>query len=134
DLQADISAELIRRGLTVVCFNQRSVAEILTMIETVGALVGEPEKGAALGAGLDEIRREGERLPRRPKVFFEEWYDPLISGIRWVSELVEIAGGRDLFAENREFHDAKRRIVSPEEVVRRDPELVVASWCGRKFR
>jgi iron complex transport system substrate-binding protein len=138
DLQADISAELIRRGLTVMCFNQRSVAEILAMVETVGALVGEPEKGAALAerlrSGLDDVRREAERLPRRPKVFFEEWYDPIISGIRWVSELVEIAGGHDLFAENREFHDAKRRIVSSEEVARRDPDLVVASWCGRKFR
>jgi iron complex transport system substrate-binding protein len=138
DLQADISAELIRRGLNVCCFNQRSIAEILRMIESVAALAGVPEKGAALvaelRAGLEAARREGERLPRRPAVFFEEWYDPLISGIRWVSELVEVAGGRDVFAENREFHDAKRRIVAPEEVVRRDPDLVVASWCGRKFR
>jgi iron complex transport system substrate-binding protein len=138
DLQADIAAELIRRGLTVCCFNQRSIEDIFRMIETVGALAGVPEKGAALvadlRAGLDEIRREGEALPRRPSVFFEEWYDPLISGIRWVSELVEVAGGCDLFAENREFHDAKRRIVAPEEVVRRNPDLVVASWCGRKFR
>ena len=138
DLQADIVAELVRRGLTVVCFNQRSIAEILWMIETVGALIGEPEKGRDLAGrlreGLVELRREAERLPRRPKVFFEEWYDPIISGIRWVSELVEVAGGRDVYAELREFHDAKRRIVDPEDVVRRDPELVVASWCGRKFR
>jgi iron complex transport system substrate-binding protein len=138
DLQADIVAELVRRGLTVVCFNQRSIAEILRMIETVGALVGEPEKGRDLAGrlreGLVEMRSEAERLPRRPKVFFEEWYDPIISGIRWVSELVEVAGGRDVYAELREFHDAKRRIVDPEDVVRRDPELVVASWCGRKFR
>ena len=138
DLQADICAELIRRGLTVVCFNQRSVAEILAMIETVGALVGEPEKGRALAAdlreGLEEVRREAADLPRRPRVFFEEWYDPIISGIRWVSELVEIAGGEDVFPELREFHDGKRRIVDPDEVARRDPELIVGSWCGRKFR
>jgi iron complex transport system substrate-binding protein len=137
DLQADICAELIRRGLNVVCFNQRSVAEILTTIETVGALAGVPEKGRALAAelrdGLEAIRRESEGGPR-PRVFFEEWYDPLISGIRWVSELVEIAGGEDVFAELRDCHDAKRRIVDPDEVVRRDPELIVGSWCGRKFR
>jgi iron complex transport system substrate-binding protein len=137
DLQADICAELIRRGLNVVCFNQRSVAEILTTIETVGALAGVPEKGRALAAelrdGIEAVRRESEGR-RRPRVFFEEWYDPLISGIRWVSELVEIAGGEDVFAELRDCHDAKRRIVDPEEVVRRDPELIVGSWCGRKFR
>ncbi len=138
DLQADIAAELIRRGLTVVCFNQRSIAEILRMIETVGALVGEPEKGSALAErlrdGLSDVRREAERLPRRPKVFFEEWYDPLISGIRWVSELVEIAGGRDICSELRDCHDAKRRIVDPDDIARRDPDLVIGSWCGRKFR
>lgn len=138
DLQADIAAELIRRGLTVVCFNQRSIAEILRMIETVGALVGEPEKGRALAErlrdGLSDVRREAERLPRRPKVFFEEWYDPLISGIRWVSELVEIAGGRDVCEELRGSHDAKRRIVDPDDIARRDPDLVIGSWCGRKFR
>jgi iron complex transport system substrate-binding protein len=138
DLQADICAELIRRGMTVVCFNQRSIAEILSMIETVAALVGVIEKGRALRAeleaGLDEIREEASADARRPRVFFEEWYDPLISGIRWVSELVEIAGGEDVFAELRERHDAKGRIVAPEEVARRDPELVVGSWCGRKFR
>lgn len=138
DLQADIVADLVRRGLTVVCFNQRSISEILRMVETVGALVGAPEKGrnlaARLRAGLEEIRREAEALPRRPTVLFEEWYDPIISGIRWVSELVEIAGGRDVFAELREFPDAKRRIVDPDEAARRDPELIIGSWCGRKFR
>jgi iron complex transport system substrate-binding protein len=138
DLQADIAAELIRRGMTVVCFNQRSVAEILWMIETVGALVGVPEKGRDLASRLrDEladVRRETETLSRRPSVFFEEWYEPLISGIRWVGELVEIAGGRDVFPELREFPDAKRRIVDPAEVARRDPEIVIGSWCGRKFR
>lgn len=138
DLQAGICAELIRRGMTVVCFNQRSIADILTMIETVGALAGVPEKGRELAASLRESLLEaGDQSRRqsvRPRVFFEEWYDPLISGIRWVSELIEIAGGTDIFSENRLFHDGKRRIVDPAEVVRRDPEVIVASWCGRKFQ
>ncbi len=138
DLQADLCAELIRRGLTVVCFNQRSVAEILRMIETIGALVGVPEKGRALAEelrqGLLELRAEASGLPRRPVVYFEEWYEPLISGIRWVGELIEIAGGRECFPELKEFQDARRRIVDPAEVIRRNPDLIVGSWCGRKFR
>ena len=138
DLQADICAELIRRGMTVVCFNQRSVADILIMIETVGALAGVPERGRALAESLRgslvEMREQSRASGRRPRVFFEEWHDPLISGIRWVSELIEIAGGDDIFSENRAFHDGKRRIVDPAEVIRRDPEVLIASWCGRKFQ
>ena len=138
DLQADIAAELVRRGLNVVCFNQRSIGEILRMVETIGALVGEPQKGRELAEqlrqGLRDLRAEASHLPSRPAVFFEEWYDPVISGIRWVGELVEIAGGRDLFPELRECHDAKRRIVDPEEVVRRNPDLIIGSWCGRKLQ
>ena len=138
DLQADICAELIRRGLMVVCFNQRSVADILTMIETVGALAGVPERGRALAQSLRdsliEMREQSRTVGHRPRVFFEEWHDPLISGIRWVSELIEIAGGEDIFSENRAFHDGKRRIVDPDEVIRRDPEVLIASWCGRKFQ
>ena len=138
DLQADICAELIRRGLTVVCFNQRSVAGILEMIEMVGALAGVPERGRDLASSLREslveMREESRKIGIRPRVFFEEWYDPLISGIRWVSELIEIAGGEDIFSENRAFHDGKRRIVDPDEVIRRDPEVIIASWCGRKFQ
>jgi len=138
DLQADICAELIRRGLTVVCFNQRSVADILEMIEMVGALAGVPERGQDLASSLREslveMREESRKVGARPRVFFEEWYDPLISGIRWVSELIEIAGGEDIFSENRAFHDGKRRIVDPDEVIRRDPEVIIASWCGRKFQ
>ncbi|MBK6315552.1 MAG: cobalamin-binding protein [Blastocatellia bacterium] len=138
DLQADICAELIRRGLTVVCFNQRSVADILEMIEMVGALAGVPERGQDLASSLREslveMREESRRVGARPRVFFEEWYDPLISGIRWVSELIEIAWGEDIFSENRAFHDGKRRIVDPDEVIRRDPEVIIASWCGRKFQ
>lgn len=138
DLQADICAELIRRGITVVCFNQRSVADILDMIETVGALAGVPAKGehlaASLRESLREMQAEASQSDVRPRVFFEEWYDPLISGIRWVSELIEIAGGIDIYRENRAFHDGKRRIVDPAEVIRRDPEVLIASWCGRKFQ
>jgi iron complex transport system substrate-binding protein len=138
DLQADLCAELIRRGLTVVCFNQRSVAEILRMVETVGALAGVPEKGRALAEelrqGLVDLRSKASQLPSRPLVYFEEWYEPLISGIRWVGELIEIAGGRECFPELKEFQDAKRRIVDSAEVIRRNPDLIVGSWCGRKFR
>jgi len=138
DLQADIVAELVRRGMNVVCFNQRSVAEILWMVETLGALAGVPEKGRELSEslrdGLADIAREAATFGRRPAVFFEEWYDPLISGIRWVSELIDIAGGRDVYEELRDCHDAKRRIVQPEDVVPRAPDLIIGSWCGRKFR
>ncbi len=138
DLQADIAAQLIRRGLNVVVFNQRSVAEILRTIRTTGALVGRAGEAEALARDLEgslgAIRERSATLPRRPRVFFEEWHDPLISGIRWVSELIEIAGGTDVFAELRPRQAAKDRIVAPEEVARRGPEVVIASWCGRKVR
>jgi len=138
DLQADIAAELIRRGRTVVTFNQRSVAEILQMIRVVGALVGRADRAIELAGsltrGLDEIRARAAKLPRRPRVFFEEWDDPLISGIRWVEELVEIAGGQPIFPELREQGLAKNRIVSADEVAARDPDVVVASWCGKAMK
>jgi iron complex transport system substrate-binding protein len=138
DLQADIAAELIRRGYPVVTFNQRSIAEILRMVRTVGGLVGCQERAEALAtsllAGLDEIRRKGDALPRRPRVFFEEWDDPLISGIRWVDELVEIAGGTPLYPELRRASLARDRIVDPADVAARDPEAIVASWCGKAMR
>jgi iron complex transport system substrate-binding protein len=138
DLQADIAAELVRRGHTVVVFNQRSVAEILQMIRIVGSLVGCADRAEALAAGLkrdlETIREAGARFPRRPRVFFEEWDSPLISGIRWVDELVEIAGGQPIFPELRGAHLGKDRIVMPEEVVRRDPEVIVASWCGKAVK
>lgn len=136
DLQADLAAELVRRGVPVVIFNQRSVAEVLQTIRATGALVGRGEEAARLAARLAEgLRAVAERaaeLPRRPRVFFEEWHEPLISGIRWVSELTEIAGGDDVFPELRAEQGAKGRIVEPSEVARRDPDVVVASWCGRK--
>jgi len=138
DLQADLVAELIRRGLPVVTFNQRSVAEILQMIRMVGGLVGCQADAEALAdrlaAGLDGIRVSAARLPARPRVFFEEWDDPLISGIRWVEELVEIAGGTPIFPELTTCGLAKDRIVDPAEVARRDPQVIVASWCGKKMK
>jgi iron complex transport system substrate-binding protein len=136
DLQADIVKDLIARGLNVFTFNQRSVEEILEMIAAVARIVGVAEKGHALverlRAGLDAIRASAGRFPKRPKVLFEEWKDPLISGIRWVEELIEIAGGEPIFPELRESQAAKDRVVDPATVPARDPEIVIASWCGMK--
>ena len=138
DLQADLCAELVRRGMNVVTFNQRSVAEILQMIRIVGGLVGCQARAESLAddlaAGLDRVRESASHLPRRLRTFFEEWDDPLISGIRWVEELVEIAGGDPIFPELTSAGLAKDRIVNPEEVLRRDPEIIFASWCGRRMR
>ncbi len=138
DLQADIAAELIRRGVPVMSFNQRSIAEIMQMILMVGGLVGcEPQATALverLNAGLDEIRASAAHLPRRLRAFFEEWDEPLISGIRWVEELVEIAGAQPIFPELSRAGLAKDRIVQMSEVVRRDPEVIFASWCGKRMR
>jgi len=136
DLQADLVAELIRRGLPVVTFNQRSIDEILQMIRMLGGLVGCQAQAEALVdrliAGLDGIREAASRLSVRPRVFFEEWDEPIISGIRWVEELVEIAGGAPIFPELDNAGLARDRIVDPAEVARRDPEIVFASWCGKK--
>ncbi len=136
DLQADIVRELIQKGLTVLAFNQRSVAEILQMILTLAGLVGAARKGRALASelsdGLEEIRASARRFPRRPRVFFEEWNDPLISGIQWVEELIELAGGEPVFPELRQKPLARDRILDPGCVIPRDPEVVIASWCGVK--
>ena len=138
DLQADLCAELVRRGMNVVVFNQRSVAEILQMIRMLGGLIGcqgEAEQLAArLGSDLDVLRAETARDKTRPRVFFEEWDDPLISGIRWVEELVEIAGGTPIFPELATAGLARDRIVDPAEVARRDPQVIFASWCGKKVK
>jgi iron complex transport system substrate-binding protein len=138
DLQADIAAELIRRGYPVVTFNQRSVAEILQMIRMLGGLVGragDADKLAAdLERGLHEVRQQAATLPRRPTVFFEEWDNPLISGICWVDELIEIAGGDTLFPELRTQPLAKHRIVSPDVVAAKNPDVIVASWCGKAMK
>lgn len=136
DLQADIAAALIREGVAVHAFNQRDVAGVLAMIRTLGALVGAGERAERLAAG-HEARLAGMRADppaRRPRVWFEEWDDPLISGIGWVSELIEIAGGEDCFAHLRTGQSARARIVAPEAVVAAAPELIVGSWCGKKFR
>jgi iron complex transport system substrate-binding protein len=138
DLQADITTELVKRGYPVFTFNQRSVAEILQMIRVLAGIVGVAEKGEALATklkrGLDDIRDRAATLPRRPKVFFEEWYDPLISGIRWVEELVQIAGGEPIFPELENAALAKDRIVSGEQVIAREPEVIIGSWCGKPVR
>lgn len=137
DLQADIAAELIRRGLNVFTFNQRSVAEILDMIRSVGRIIGSGRAEALadeLAAGLDAIRESAARFPYRPRVFFEEWHDPLISGIRWVEELIEIAGGDAVFPELRSCQAAKDRIVPPERVIEADPQVIIGSWCGRQVK
>jgi iron complex transport system substrate-binding protein len=138
DLQADIAAELIRRGYNVVVFNQRSIAEILRMIRTVAALVGRQAAGEALAddleRGLDRVREKAAQCSRRPRVFFEEWDDPLISGICWVDELIEIAGGDSIFPQLRSAALAKDRIVSADAVRAADPEIIVASWCGKAMK
>lgn len=138
DVQAEIARELVLRGATVLHFNQRSIAEILEMIAALARLVGKPAEGDALIArlvrGLDDIAEAAKKFPRRPRVFFEEWPDPLISGIRWVEELIEIAGGDVLFPELRTCGKAQDRVVDAAEVVVRDPEVILASWCGMKVK
>ncbi|SEL73890.1 iron complex transport system substrate-binding protein [Stigmatella aurantiaca] len=138
DLQADLGRELCKRGVPVYLFNQRSVAEILQTVRVVGALVGRAEAAEHLAdtlrANLERHAHAAEALPRRPRIFFEEWHEPLISGIRWCSELVELVGGEDVCAESRAHPEAKGRIFTPEEVARRNPEAVIASWCGRKAK
>ncbi len=138
DLQADIAAELIRRGIDVHAFNQRSIAEILAMIRTLGALVGAASRADRLAQDLaDGVERAKDRatlLPRRPKVYFEEWDEPMIAGIGWVSELIEAAGGSDIFADRAAGKSAKERIVTAEDVITRAPDIIVGSWCGKKFR
>jgi iron complex transport system substrate-binding protein len=138
DLQADIAADLIRRGLKLHAFNQRSVAEILEMIRMVGAMADAMEQAEQLvgthEARLAEARTRADNLKKRPRVFFEESDDPLISGIARVSELVEIAGGIDIFADLRNQGAAKDRVVTAEEAVAREPDLIIGSWCDKKFR
>jgi iron complex transport system substrate-binding protein len=138
DLQADITTELVKRGYSVFTFNQRSVAEILQMIRILGGIVGVPEKAEqlvrSLERGLDEIRATAARLARRPRVYFEEWDDPLISGIQWTEELIEIAGGDPIFPEHRDASLAKDRIVTSDQVIARAPEVIIGSWCGKPVR
>jgi iron complex transport system substrate-binding protein len=139
DLQADIASALIRHGIQVTVFNQRSVAEIFSMMYQVAAMVGQADKGLALmqamRARLQAIEVAAKALPRRPRVFFEEWDEPHISAIRWVSELLGIAGGDDCFAELSIESLGKNRIIADGgEIVRRNPDIIIGSWCGKKFR
>ncbi|CAI2719346.1 cobalamin-binding protein [Nitrospina watsonii] len=139
DMQAEVAAQLVRAGVPVHVFNQRSVSGIFGMIRMLGAMIGETAKTDALmielKEGLDQIERSAAALPKRPRVYFEEWNDPLISGIGWVSELIHLAGGEDCFAELAASPAAGGRIIyDPEEVVRRAPDLIIGSWCGKRFR
>jgi iron complex transport system substrate-binding protein len=136
DLQADISAELIRRGFSVMAFNQRSVEDILLAITMMGSLVGRTDEARHLCGNLEQglaaVRLGASRLPRRPRVYFEEWPTPMISGIRWVEELVEVAGGDPVFPALRRAALATERIVTSEAVVAARPDVIIASWCGRR--
>lgn len=134
DLQAAIVADLVRAGIAVHVFNQRDIAGILAMIRTLGAIVGAAERAEQLAQGYEKRLAGIAALPRgaRPRVYFEEWDDPLISGIGWVSELIEIAGGEDILPELRLQPSAKNRIISPDIVRSAAPDVILASWCGKK--
>uniref|UniRef100_UPI0025FC93AF ABC transporter substrate-binding protein n=1 Tax=Rhodoferax sp. TaxID=50421 RepID=UPI0025FC93AF len=139
DMQADIAAALIRAGVQVTVFNQRSVAEIFSVLYQVAAMVGQGEQGLARIADMQQqladIARAAAVLPRRPKIYFEEWDVPHISAIRWVSELMGIAGGDDIFPELAVQSLGKHRIIgNGEEIIKRNPDIIIGSWCGKKFR
>ncbi|ORU90514.1 MAG: cobalamin-binding protein [Cycloclasticus sp. symbiont of Poecilosclerida sp. M] len=139
DMQADITAELVRAGLQVHVFNQRSVNEIFDMLQTLGALIGEPEKAALLveqyQQNIDACLEQAKDYKTKPVIYFEEWDNPLISGIRWVAELGEIAGGIDAFPDLSKEAGGKNRIIAdPQEVIKRQPDIIIGSWCGKKFR
>ena len=143
DLQADIASDLVKRGVQVTIFNQRSVAEIFSMLYQLAAMVGEAEQGAQRIAAMQADLRAMQAAvaakvaagARRPKVFFEEWDTPHISAIRWVSELMGIAGGDDCFPELAQEPMGKQRIIADgAEIVRRNPDIILGSWCGKKFR
>jgi len=138
DLQADIAANLAKAGVQVHLFNQRSVPEIFSMIAVLGALVGASDKAhawiAQQQAKLDFIQQQAKEFKQKPVVYFEEWHDPIITGIQWVSELITIAGGQECFPELSNESLAKKRIVAdPLEVVKRNPDIIIGSWCGKKF-
>jgi iron complex transport system substrate-binding protein len=138
DLQSEITSDLVKRGYPVFTFNQRSVAEILQMIRILGGIVGVPEKAAVLvkqfADGLARIRDAAASFPRRPRVYFEEWDSPLISGIQWVEELVDIAGGDPVFPQLRHARLANDRIVTSDQVIAATPDVIIGSWCGKPVR
>ena len=137
DLQAQVVGELIAAGISVLCTNQRSLDQVLQTILVIGGALGCDKQARDVVQDMrDEIKQVREYSsvwPDPPRVYFEEWFDPLIAGIRWVSELIEIAGGRDIFAELRSEQSARRRVLAPDEVIRRDPQIILASWCGKPF-
>jgi iron complex transport system substrate-binding protein len=137
DLQADIVADLVRANVAVHAFNQRDVAGIFDMIRTLGSLVGALDKADELARRLamrvDAVHERAMLLPRRPRVYFEEWDAPMISGLRWVSELIEAAGGIEVFPQLAARKNAKDRIVSAEDVIAAQPDIIIGSWCGKKF-
>jgi iron complex transport system substrate-binding protein len=139
DLQADIAAQLVRQGIEVHVFNHRSIRQILNMIVQLGSLVGAGDKALSWVRDWENkaeyLRAALPPMESRPRVYFEEWDDPIITGIRWVSELIELAGGRECFPENAVESLGKNRIVAdPLEVARRAPDIIIGSWCGKKFR
>jgi iron complex transport system substrate-binding protein len=138
DLQSNITSDLVKRGYAVFTFNQRSVSEILQMIRVLGGIVGAPEKAHALASelerGLDRLRAQAATFTRRPRVYFEEWDDPLISGIQWVEELMEIAGGDPVFPHLRHAKLATNRIVTSDQVIGAAPDVIIGSWCGKPVR
>lgn len=138
DVQAEISRQASLRGIPVLNSNQRSLTEIFGTILMISRILGKQAEGERLIAdyslGLDNIRASAENFPWRPRVFFEEWNDPIISGIEWVEELIEIAGGRSVFPDLRRQKKAKDRVVAWESVVERNPEVIFASWCGMKVK
>lgn len=138
NLQADIAAELIKAGIEVHVFNQRSTADILRMIITTGRLVGATEKAEKLVKDLQAqmitARKTADTLPRKPKVYFEEWNEPMMCSIRWAAELIDITGGEDCFPELSQFHNAGERVVTPTQVLERMPDIIIGSWCGKKFQ
>jgi iron complex transport system substrate-binding protein len=138
DLQADIAAELIKCGVAVHAFNQRTVAEIFDMIRILGALVNASSRAERLASDLFDrvaaVRQRAAQRSHRPNVYFEEWDEPMISGIAWVSELIAVAGGDDIFTDLSRHKSAKDRIVSTEQVIAGGPDVIIGSWCGKKFR
>jgi iron complex transport system substrate-binding protein len=137
DLQADIAAQLIRRNVAVHAFNHRDIAGIFDMIRTLGALVDATDRAEALAATLErrlaDVRAHATQLHRQPRVYFEEWDEPMISGIRWVAELIEIAGGIEVFPDLSPRKNAKDRIITPQQLIDARPDIIVGSWCGKKF-
>lgn len=138
NLQADIAAELIKAGIEVHVFNQRSIDDILRMILTTGRLVGATQRATHIVKDLTiqmtEARQIGKTLPHKPSVYFEEWNDPMMCSIRWAAELIDIAGGKDCFPELSQFHSARERVVTPAQVLARMPDIIIGSWCGKKFQ